>query len=76
MASLGGSDMSVRDYPDEELLRRAVANCRDRTAPSGFQHPRWVAVADTFALGSTYAMELCKRFDLDPDELVTRHDAD
>ena len=68
--------MPVSDYPDENLLKRAVSNCRDRTAHSGFQHPRWVAVAETFALGSTYARELCRRFDFDPDELVLRHDRD
>lgn len=68
--------MSVRDYPDEALLRRAVINCRDETAYSGFQHPRWVAVANTFSLGSTYARELCRRFDLDPDEMVVRYDRD
>lgn len=68
--------MSVSKIPDEELLRRAVANCRDKTAPSGFQHPRWVAVMQTFSLGSTYSHELCRRFGFDPDELVVRHTAD
>ncbi len=68
--------MPVSDIPDEDLLKRAVSNCRDRTAPSGFQHPRWVAVMETFALGSTFSHELCRRFGFDPDELVVRHDKD
>lgn len=68
--------MPVSDYSDDKLLRRAVGACRDHTAPSGFQHPRWVAVAQVFCLGSTYAHELCRRFGFDPDELVTRSDKD
>ena len=64
------SDRTVRDIPDEELLRRAVRNAR-RRGPKG-DHARWVAVMDAFALGSTYAHQLCRRFDLEPDEMVTR----
>ena len=64
--------MTVRDIADDELIRRAVANCRGRDMRKGVKHCRWVAVMDTFALGSTYAHELCRRFDLDPDEMVSR----
>jgi len=67
---------TVADIPDEQLLRRAVSNCRSKFAPSGYEHPRWVAVMDTFALGSTYAHQLCRRFGFDPDEMVVRHDKD
>lgn len=63
---------SVADIPDEELLRRAVCSARDRSARKGYRHWRWVAVMDTFALGSTYAQQLCQRFGLDPDEEVRR----
>ena len=58
--------------PDEELLRRAVENARDRKAPRGYPHLRWVAVADAFLLGSTCTAQLCQRFGLDPDEKVKR----
>lgn len=64
--------MSVSDIPDEELLRRAVAAARKRTARKGERHPRWVAVMDAFQLGSGYAGELCRRFKLNPDEDVAR----
>ena len=64
--------MSVRDISDETLLRRAVFNARARDSRKGKKHPRWTAVMDSFALGSTYARELCRRFDLDPDEEVKR----
>jgi hypothetical protein len=64
--------MSVREIPDEKLLERAVRSCRDRSANKGVRHPRWVAVMDAFALGSSYAHELCRRFGLDPDEQVKR----
>lgn len=60
---------SVADIPDAELLRRAVRSARARDR--GFS-PRWVAVSETFALGSTYSQQLCRRFDLDPDEKVKR----
>jgi hypothetical protein len=64
--------MSVRDIPDEKLVERAVRSARDRSCRKGEKHPRWVAVMDAFALGSTFAHELCRRFGLDPDEQVKR----
>jgi len=63
--------MSVESIPDKELLRRAVKGARARRR-MGEAHYRWVAVMEAFALGSTYAMQLCRRFDLDPDEVVRR----
>jgi hypothetical protein len=64
--------MSVASIPDEKLLERAVRSARDRRRNKGVKHPRFVAVQDCFALGSTYAAELCRRFGLDPDEQVKR----
>jgi hypothetical protein len=64
------AEASVNDIPDNELLGRAVRNCRDRLA--GKKSPRWVAVSDTFVLGSTYSRQLCRRFGVDPDEMVGR----
>lgn len=46
---------------DAELVERAV-----RGAKGG---PRWVAVKKAFAVGSTSAHNLCRRFGLDPDEV-------
>jgi hypothetical protein len=63
---------SVCDIPDEELLRRAVKGSRSGRYRKGLEHPRWAAVRDSFALGSTYARQLCRRFDLDPNEMVRR----
>lgn len=57
---------------EHELLRRAVQNARDRTARRGVPHERAVAVQDVFALGSTYAGLLCRKFGFDPCELVKR----
>jgi hypothetical protein len=54
--------------PDEQLLKDAVRCARARTS-RGY-NPRWVAVMETFALGSTYATTLCVRFGFDPDEMV------
>jgi hypothetical protein len=57
---------------DDDLLRRAVHGARKHSAPKGVKHPRWVAVMETFALGSTRAHELVARYGLDPDEMVKR----
>lgn len=63
---------SVRDISDTELLKRGVSNCRSREERKGRLHPRWVAVVSNFGLGRTYAMQLCERFGLNPDEQVKR----
>lgn len=57
----------VSDISDEELVRRAVRNAwpKDRV-----RVPRWSAVGEVFALGSTYSTQLCRRFDVDPNKLV------
>jgi len=60
------------DITDRELLWRAVKNCRSRAYRKGEKHWRWIAVKDTFLLGSTYSRQLCARFNLDPDEKVSR----
>lgn len=60
---------TVADIPDEELLRRAVRGARPRTRGKQI---RWACVVDRFALGSTYAQQLCRRFNLDPDEMLKR----
>lgn len=57
---------------DAEILERAVRAARSPTLPRGFRHARWVAVRDAFCVGSTTATELCRRFGLDPDEVVRR----
>jgi hypothetical protein len=63
---------TVADIGDEELLRRAVTNARGHNFRKGAPHVRWAAVADQFALGSTYATQLCRRFGFDPNEIVRR----
>ena len=62
----------LHDLTAEDLLKRVVRNCRARDRRKHEAHPRWVAVADCFSLGSTYSRDLCRKFDLDPDELVKR----
>ena len=53
----------IRQGPsDADLVERAVRNA---SKPGS---PRWVAVRETFAFGSTSAHALCRRFGLDPDE--------
>lgn len=63
---------SVSRIPDEELLRRAVKSARSPHLRKGQKHYRWAAVSEIFALGSTFSFELCRRFNLDPEEMVKR----
>lgn len=58
---------AVRLSSQAQLIERAVRAARpNRTTEA----PRWVAVMDTFALGSTSATNLCRAFGLDPHERV------
>jgi hypothetical protein len=63
---------SVNDIDDAVLLRRAVGNARSRHCRKGQAHARWSAVADAFALGSVFSMELCRRFGFDPEEMIKK----
>lgn len=54
---------------DAQLVANAVRAARPRRAAPA---ERWVAVKETFMVGSTTARSLCRRFDLDPDEEVCR----
>lgn len=49
----------------ERLLWGAVANAGRLSSE---RKPRWAHVADALGVGSTKAHELCRRFDVDPDE--------
>lgn len=69
-------DHTVDSIPDAKLLERAVRGARDHTAPNRHKHPRWVAVSQIFALGSGFSHQLCRRFGLDPDEMVSRDTAE
>jgi hypothetical protein len=60
--------VSVNDIKDEELLGRAVRECRRGRGRAKIV--LWSKVKDRFALGSGYSMELCRRYGLDPDEMV------
>jgi hypothetical protein len=61
---------SVADIPDADLLQRAVRSSFPRTKNHQKKMPRYRYVMDTFALGSTYAAQLVKRFGFDPNEMV------
>jgi hypothetical protein len=60
-----GSPGYVRDVVLVERAVRAALPRRTR----GYA-PRWVAVADTLAMGSTTSALLCRRFGLNPDEHI------
>lgn len=60
---------TVDDISDADLVNRAIMNARPRKYPNRKQ-PRWVAVMDTFALGSTYSHQLCRKYGFDPDDMV------
>lgn len=56
----------MSERSDTELVSWVVS------AASGCEPglPRWSHVAAVFGLGSTSAQGLCRRFDVDPDEIV------
>ena len=60
----------VNDIPDSELVGRVLKNLRRRRGRQ--KQPLWANVVDSFALGSTYAQQLCRKYGLDPDEQVRR----
>lgn len=61
----------VNDIPDNELLQRALRFLM-RRGRSRTKLPLWLIVSEHFALGSGYASQLCRRFGLDPDQIVRR----
>jgi hypothetical protein len=57
------------ELSDVELLRRAVTYSR----PCGFGViEKWRAVGSLFGLDAAVAQRLCKRFGIDPNELVAK----
>lgn len=52
---------------DTELVERAVRLAYPQTNQP---LPRWACVKQTFGNGSGVSRELCKRFGLDPDEMM------
>lgn len=58
------------NYSHEKLVERAMRSAHPRRVGGGTVE-RWVAVRDTFATGSTMAVELCRAFGLDPHEQVS-----
>lgn len=61
-------ELATAPLANGDLVERAVRNAtRTRLAVN---HLRWWYVMDVFAIGSTAAKELCRHFDLDPDEEI------
>ena len=60
----------VSDIPDAELVRRCIQSLCVKPRPRAGGQPLWNAVGNRFALGSTYSMQLCRRFGFDPDQPV------
>ncbi len=58
----------LKRYGERSLLERAVMFARPRRKRGTV--PRWVVVQEVFALGSTFAVQLCREFGLDPDEEI------
>lgn len=61
----------VYDIPDNELLNRVLRSLQNR-GRGREKLPLWAIVGDKFALGSTYSFQLCRRFGLDPEQIVKR----
>lgn len=61
-------EQSVNDIADSELIRRVLYYLWKKRGAK--RRPLWDAVGTHFCLGSTYSMQLCRRFGLNPDERV------
>jgi len=55
------------DISDTALVERAVRNARPRGCG---KFARWSAIGETFALGSTSSIALCKRFGLNSEDQI------
>lgn len=55
----------VGEYSHVAMVERAVHNAKPRQPG---KHPRWVAVMDVLAYGSTVSTQICEHFGLDPHE--------
>jgi hypothetical protein len=58
----------VREIPARDLVKRALMNVP--TVWTRDRRERWSAVSYAFGLGSTYSIELCRNFGLDPHEQI------
>lgn len=61
--------MDMLGKTDEELLLWAVKIAVPKRKGRAY---RWVAVMDTFGVGSTLAHNLCYRADVDPYDMVKK----
>lgn len=59
--------LAVTGLSDHELLRRAIVHVTSGESPP---RSRWSHVGRTFGVGSTSATALCRRFGVDPDDLI------
>jgi hypothetical protein len=57
----------VPEIPDAELVERAVRNSLPQVNRGVY---RWACVARTFGCGSTVAQTLCRRFNLNADDVL------
>lgn len=61
--------LSGCEFTEDDLLRKAV---RMANGTSRRKTPRWVLMKDVFCCGSGVAHALCRRFNFDPDEELSR----
>jgi hypothetical protein len=54
------------EFNFENILRCVVRNASRHVTARWSKHATWGIVADICGVGSTSAIELCKRFDIDP----------
>lgn len=57
------------EISDQDLIARACKNARAKNF-NDVKRPRWHVVMDVFGVGRIVATQLCKHFNLDPEEMV------
>ena len=59
--------MTTEQFDDDNLAWRVAHNAGNGMSP---RVPRWVAVKKVTAYGTAHSKYLCRKFDLDPYEMV------
>jgi len=60
------------EFSDLNLLKRFIASARNNKLPKQKAHRLWEAVAYNINVTPEQAKKLCERFELNPDQKVSR----
>lgn len=62
-------NLAGHEYEERRLLAYVMKYMR---SPTRYKQKRWVVVTEMFCVGSTVAHALCREFDLNPDDDLSK----